>query len=574
MERLEAKKINGRLYYYYSVWGWVNGNCRRTFQKYLGKPADIYKATQEIPTPQYAEVFDFGLPIALWYELKQQKIIEIIDELYPKRLQGLTIGDYIGIAAVNRAIEPTSKNGMWGWFKQTSLHRLINHASGPALSSQRFWDHMDAIAMDKIEVAWSSIIKNTLKREAIELKDICYDGTNFYSFIDTFNLSCPIAKRGKNKQGRNNLRQISYALFCTANEQIPLCFDIYPGNRNDCPEFSKMIGRFRNFLIKYGLPVSPDTSLPVTLIFDKGNNSAENMGLLDSDTIHFIGSVKLDEHKELAACSNKDARFTDCASQNLEGIRAFCVNKEVYGKIRKVIVCYNPRLFQTQWMTLNNDIANAIKKLSELKGRLDDRAKGLIKRGKALTIDSVNKQVKAILKRPFLADSITTHINDGLTPTITYDIDTKQVELIADTYLGKKLIITTRLNWDTEKIIEAYHSQYAIEHVFRNMKDRTTGVWWPMNHWTEQKIHVHGFYCTIATLLRALIFRKIKKARVDISYQRALNELRQIREVVSIYKTKRKGEKTTTVLTKLNEVQRKLLEILKIPAKPQEVSIV
>src|SRR5256884_2694667 len=55
------------------------------------------------------------------------------------------------------------------------------------------------------------------QREQIALSQICYDGTNFYTFIDTFNLQSQLAKRGKNKQGRSNLRQVSYALFCTTD---------------------------------------------------------------------------------------------------------------------------------------------------------------------------------------------------------------------------------------------------------------------------------------------------------------------------------------------------------------------
>lgn len=572
MERLEAKKINGKIYYYYSVWAWINGKCRRKFQKYLGKPADIYKATQETATPNYAEVFDFGLPIALWYELKKQKIVEIIDKLCPKRDQGLSVGMYLGIAAENRAIDPTSKNGMWEWFKQTSLCRILPHISRSTLTSQRFWDNMDTIPINSIQTIWSTIIKDTLKREKIELEDICYDGTNFYTFINTFNMACTLPKRGKNKQGRNNLRQVSYALFCTADEQIPLCFDTYPGNKNDCPEFSQMIAKFKSFLIESGFSVSKESSLPVTLIFDKGNNSAENISLLDQDNIHFIGSVKLSEHKELAILSNSDSRFVESSSTNLEGIKGFCLEKKVYGKIRKVVICQNPRLFETQWMTLNNDISRAIEKLSDLKRRLDDRAKGLIKGGKPPTIDSVKKQVNIILKRPFLDEIISTNINDGATPILTYNINTKQIEIISDTCLGKKLIITTRLNWSMDKIIEAYHSQYAIEHVFRKMKDRSTGIWWPMHHWTDQKIQVHALYCTIATMLRALIFRRVKMAGINISYKRLLHELSTIREVVNFFKAKKKGQKTTTVLTKLNEVQVKLMKVLAIPVKPQDVN--
>ena len=54
MERLERKTIRGHTYYYYSVWGWVDGKCRRIRQKYLGKLEDIAKAVQTGgPAPVY-----------------------------------------------------------------------------------------------------------------------------------------------------------------------------------------------------------------------------------------------------------------------------------------------------------------------------------------------------------------------------------------------------------------------------------------------------------------------------------------------------------------------------------------
>jgi hypothetical protein len=106
MERLESKKVNGHTYYYYSKWGWRNGKCRRLWQKYLGKLENIAQAVDGGPSPSYAEVFQFGLPTALWLEGTRQNIIGEIDRLCPKRRQGMSIGDYIMMAAVNRAICP------------------------------------------------------------------------------------------------------------------------------------------------------------------------------------------------------------------------------------------------------------------------------------------------------------------------------------------------------------------------------------------------------------------------------------------------------------------------------------
>ena len=109
MERLESKKVNGNTYYYSSKWGWKNGKCRRLWQKYLGKLENIVKAVEGGSVPSYAEVFQFGLPTALWLEGKRQNIIQEIDKLCPKRHQRMSIGDYIAVAAVNRAISPVSK---------------------------------------------------------------------------------------------------------------------------------------------------------------------------------------------------------------------------------------------------------------------------------------------------------------------------------------------------------------------------------------------------------------------------------------------------------------------------------
>ena len=77
MERLEVKCIKGRNYYYYSKWGWKDGKCRRLWQQYLGTLETVLKklTSKEQDKPQkalYAEVFQFGLPIALWKEKKFQ----------------------------------------------------------------------------------------------------------------------------------------------------------------------------------------------------------------------------------------------------------------------------------------------------------------------------------------------------------------------------------------------------------------------------------------------------------------------------------------------------------------------
>jgi hypothetical protein len=67
------------------------------------------------------------------------QVVEHVDQLCPKRAQGLSTGDYIRLAALNRAAAPTSKAQLAHWYRKTILTRLLP-ASAAQLSSQAFWN--------------------------------------------------------------------------------------------------------------------------------------------------------------------------------------------------------------------------------------------------------------------------------------------------------------------------------------------------------------------------------------------------------------------------------------------------
>ena len=65
MERLEAKRVKGHTYYYYSKWARVDNRCRRVWQRYLGKLEDIVAAVQgrgPAPSPQRSSSGDCPRP--------------------------------------------------------------------------------------------------------------------------------------------------------------------------------------------------------------------------------------------------------------------------------------------------------------------------------------------------------------------------------------------------------------------------------------------------------------------------------------------------------------------------------
>jgi transposase len=565
MQRLEAKTIHGHTYYYLSLWGWKNGKCRRLSQQYLGKPEDIAHAVAGSgATPEYALVLDWGLAQALWQEAARAQVVQHVDQLCPKRAQGLSPGDYIRLAAINRACEPVSKQAMWDWVSRTALPRVWPEASAAQLTSQHFWDHMDRIDGPTAQAIWQQLLDAVLQREQIPLSQVCYDGTNFYTFIDTFNLRCQVAKRGKNKQGRGNLRQVSYALFCTTDGHLPLFYDVYEGNRNDAKEFPQVLARFQRWLKARAGSTWANTK--PTLIFDKGNNSADNFALIDSLELPYVGSVKLDEHPDLAALSNQDARWQPATEPGLEGTKSWRTQQVVYSQERTLVLTYNQNLFDSQWATVQNDLAHALGQLAAVQQNLRDRAAGLLKGGTPPTVESVERKCQQILHRQHLRQLVQTTVtrDAAARPLLSDQIDAAAQQQLQDTYLGKTLLITGHKEWSDAQVIRAYRSQFVIEEIFHEMKDRHIGAWWPLHHWTDSKIQVHGLYCTIALLLRALLWQRARQAGLRLSMGGLLEKLGQLRQVINVFPAKRAGQPKPEqeVLTKRDETQSRLIEIL------------
>lgn len=559
MAYITRKQIKGVTYYYAEESERINGKTRRKWQKYLGPLHKIMAALDGLPSkPQYAEIFELGSPAAYLRIVQEFKMIKILDSTLPKRSQGLTTGFYLGLAAINRGIQSVSKRSMWDWYKNTILLRAFPEVDKKSLNSQRFWDNMSTISAHKIKIAWMDLINSVLEQEKVDMSSVSYDGTNFYSFIHSFNTHCSLAQRGKNKQGRRDLKQINYALFCTRQDHFPLYFDVYEGNRHDSKAFEGVI---ESFFDAFKSRISNEKGM--TIVFDKGNNSDTNFKKFITDSgFHFVGSVKPDDHKDLAMISNDDDSLKPVSHPRLDQVKAFRTQKKIYGRNLTVIVTFNNTLYSSQLQSINNEVNKCVKKLSLLSSKLEDRIAGIVTKGRKPTKASIKKQAASIRSGQHMKKLIAVTVTEcnGI-PRISYHLDNAAFAELCDTYLGKNIIITDNEQWTTEEIILSYRSQYIIEDVFKQMKDRKTGSWWPMFHWTDQMIRVHGLYCSITLLIRALMMKKIQKAGISMSINRTQEKLSEIREVLNVFPQKRKKKISQSVVSKMDETQQRLFDL-------------
>ncbi|MBW2602684.1 MAG: hypothetical protein JRD47_12380 [Deltaproteobacteria bacterium] len=205
-----TKKIKkGRPYYYAVQSKRIDGKPRIVWQKYLGTLEAIVKRADDLkpPKPKHTIIFEAGGIAALLRITQRLKLLDLINAVSPKREQGPSVGHYIILAALNRALEPMSKLVIGHWYEKTVLRRLWGFDKS-AFNSQRFWDHMDRLSEQEIETIQNRLVPRIEKEFGIDASILLYDTTNFFTFISTTNNRSGLAQRGRSKQKRHDLRQI------------------------------------------------------------------------------------------------------------------------------------------------------------------------------------------------------------------------------------------------------------------------------------------------------------------------------------------------------------------------------
>ena len=549
---LHKKVIRGHPYWYARECQRVNGKPKITWQKYLGKAPDIVQgleARPQPPPPQEIVLGDFAAPAALYDLTRQLDLVATIDRHAGKREQGISVGTYLALADLNRCSAPTSKAGMADWYDRTVLRRLLP-VPRAALTSQRFWDHLSYLDAEKIAAIEQDLTRTLIERFQMDLSCLLYDTTNFYTFIDTFNGAPSLAQRGKSKEKRMDLRIVGLALLVTRDFHIPLFHHLYPGNTHDATTFASVT---ETLLARYRLFAQSVEG--ITLIYDKGNNSAAQQARLDQSPYHFVGSLSPAQHPDLMDIP--PSRFHPLEGEDLAGCLALRVRQHVLGADRTLLVTYNPELFLAQSATLLREMRKRTRKLQELQLHLAHPPA----KGKTPQLASVRQQVQEILSGRHMKDLIDVKVEpEGGKPRLHYQVRQSTWQRLQRTLLGKNLLFTDQEGWSDEDLVRAYRGQYHIEEAFKRMKNPHFVSWRPLHHWTDQKIRVHAFYCVLALLLSSLLRRTLVQKGIDLSIVKILATLSQVKEVALIY-----PDRQTLPLvsyTSLTPLQQRLVEAL------------
>ena len=563
MSSIIKKRRGGRTYLYAATSARVGGRPRIVEQVYLGAEDEVIArltaAPSDDPSVPETEHRRFGNVAAVWGMLGRLDAITVIDSVIVSGVGnpssrggvisgGVSVGTYLGLAALNRVCEPKSKRAFADWWAQTALGRITRIPVG-ALDHRRFWDAMDAVTVEQLEEIEAALCRRMTEVFGLDTHALILDMTNFATFIDSGNQRAPIAQRGKAKQKRYDLRIVGLGLVATRDGGIPLLSRAYPGNQVDVTQFQPMIEELhRRYTTALGGPGG------VTVTFDAGQNSQPNFTRLAELGLHFVGSVPPSDHPGLLARPATDRQVVPAYAE--ENLTAFETTAVVLGQQRRVVLTHSPSLHAAQQAGFAQTLRKATTALTELAARL---ARSRTRRPPA----KVQAEIDTICAPRWVARVITTELT-GDTPAtlrLAWRIDPTAQAGLEEEIFGKRILVTDHDDWPLDQVIDAYRSQEYLEAGFRQAKDPHVVSFAPIRHFTDHKIRVHLFTCVLALAIAHLMRREATRAGLPMSVPALLAELEGIGETVLLYPGQRGRPRARHTITRMTPTQQRLYTI-------------
>lgn len=454
----------------------------------------------------------------------------------------LTVGESLVAAMIARACAPRSKRAFADWAKTTYLPDLMHFASSD-LTSQHFWDQMNVVPVEKLAVIEQELVREVVRIEQLQLRALAYDTTNFYTHIASTNLRPKLPQRGKNKQGRHDLRQMGLALVVDQVTQLPLAHVLYAGARSDMKTFGEFLKPVRKRLRE--LTGQPDQ---LTLVFDAGASSRQNLDGLE----RYVTAVRPSNH--LALLSEAGGHLAEVQLSNGAAVRAWRTQRKVAGKQRDVVVVFSPQLHEGQLRGLRQTLSRSWRELEAMQLYPPK------------SVEAAKRKLDKIRRHQYLRSLLCYEISRDGQGAIRIRLwsDWQEYQRLITRYFGLRILITDHAEWSTAQIVEAYRGQSKVEAAFRDLKDPRMLSTRPQFHWTDQKLHVHAFMCVTAYLLVTLLHLRAKQKTVfDGGPRRLLAELAEVRCCRLIDMTGQKGRpRVRWQIEEFDEARRPLVEAL------------
>jgi transposase len=551
------KKIkNGRPYYYIRETARVAGKPRVVTQIYLGTIERILEmATGGKEKPLKISCQEFGSLFVAHLVDQEVGIAALVDSVIPKGKteSGPSVGEYFLYAVLNRMVDPCSKRALPEWYRGTAIQQ-IRPVKIDGLDSKGYWDKWDRVKQKDLEKIASLFFDKISRIEPPGSGCFLFDTTNYYTFMAS-DTDSDLAQRGKNKEGRDWLRQVGVALLVSRDNEVPFFYKEYEGNRHDSKLFLRVMEQVLSVMKK-----TCAAKGELTIVFDKGMNSEDNIAAIDAaQRVHFITTYSPHYAQELVRVklsgftpvdSQKNRELAELGRED-DRILAFRTSGEYWGRERTVVVTYNPLTAAKQRYAFDKKLLELQETLFFLRTRVQSKSSAW------KSADKVEKRYHEACEQLHLP-------KDLYEMSVEKENGSRKLLFRKNHYrigryierFGKNILITDHMDWSTDEIVRASLDRYMVEKAFRQSKDEDMVSVLPLRHWTDEKIRCHILTCVVSLTYLRIMENRLRRAGLNLTAASAMKHLRKLHSCLH-WTTSR--NKASRLLEEPTEVQSQIL---------------
>ena len=283
--------------------------------------------------------------------------------------------------------------------------------------------------------------------------------------------TCPLARFGHNRDGRNGLPIIVYGVL-TDQHGCPVAVQVYPGNTGDPATVADQVNKLRT---RFGLT-------RVVLVGDRGMlTEARLEALRGQPGIGWISALRSSSIRELVERGRLQPSLFD--QRNLAEIQS----PDFPGE--RLVACFNP-LLADERAHKREDLLRATERL------LTSVAASAARRTRTpMTAEQIGEKVGRAISRFKMAKHFEWSVTDGRLSWQRDEASIRQETQLDGIYVVRTSEPATRLS--APDVVRNYKRLSQVERAFRCLKGLDVRIR-PIFHRTEDHVRAHIFLCLLA----------------------------------------------------------------------------
>lgn len=245
----------------------------RQILRTAGVPSYVLCRLDEVIPIVSLEYLDLAVAAALWDEHRLSHAFE-----KGKTTSAVSTPLVAKVLTINRCVSPCSHYAIEEWLGHTALPEMLG------LDPKQFNDDKLFYELDKIYACKRDLedhlFSYTYRHNPDAYEFVNYDLTTSY-FVG---VRCTLAQFGRSKEGHSGHKQVVLGMLIN-NDGFPFHWDVWPGNTAEVTTLEQVVHTCRERFHLQG----------ITMVFDRGIVSEDNLTLLESKDLKYISALDRDQ---------------------------------------------------------------------------------------------------------------------------------------------------------------------------------------------------------------------------------------------------------------------------------------